>query len=120
MFGAVETLASRFDPDQPHRLILDKVGERAHRVGATAYAGDNGVGQPSFFLQYLRPRLLADHALEFPHHQRKGMRPGDRSEEHTSELQALMRISFAVFLLTKKSIHQNTNSNPDIIHTQKL
>src|SRR3546814_15533688 len=27
MFGAVETLASRFDPDQPHRLILYKVGE---------------------------------------------------------------------------------------------
>src|SRR3546814_6707516 len=81
MFGAVETLASRFDPDQPHRLILDKVGERAHRVGATAYAGDNGVGQPSFFLQYLRPRLLADHALELPHHMRKGMRPGDGAEQ---------------------------------------
>src|SRR3546814_3325408 len=31
-------------------------------------------------------------------------RPGDgrRSEEHTSELQSLMRISYAVFCLTKK------------------
>src|SRR3546814_3909336 len=28
--------------------------------------------------------------------------PGDRSEEHTSELQSLMRISYAVFCLTKK------------------
>src|SRR3546814_1288663 len=27
---------------------------------------------------------------------------GDRSEEHTSELQSLMRISYAVFCLTKK------------------
>src|SRR3546814_3820630 len=27
----------------------------------------------------------------------------DRSEEHTSELQSLMRISYAVFRLTKKS-----------------
>src|SRR3546814_5880267 len=27
----------------------------------------------------------------------------DRSEEHTSELQSLMRISYAVFCLTKKS-----------------
>src|SRR3546814_5697392 len=27
-----------------------------------------------------------------------------RSEEHTSELQSLMRISYAVFLLTKKNI----------------
>src|SRR3546814_6943228 len=29
-------------------------------------------------------------------------RTGDRSEEHTSELQSLMRISYAVFCLTKK------------------
>src|SRR3546814_9806587 len=36
-----------------------------------------------------------------------------RSEEHTSELQSLMRISYAVFCLKKKKenilIHQNTN-----------
>src|SRR3546814_3642579 len=31
-----------------------------------------------------------------------------RSEEHTSELQSLMRISYAVFCLKKKIIHQNT------------
>src|SRR3546814_5273288 len=30
--------------------------------------------------------------------------PGYRSEEHTSELQSLMRISYAVFCLTKKKI----------------
>src|SRR3546814_3704335 len=29
-------------------------------------------------------------------------RQGDRSEEHTSELQSLMRISYAVFCLKKK------------------
>src|SRR3546814_7554691 len=29
---------------------------------------------------------------------------GNRSEEHTSELQSLMRISYAVFCLTKKKI----------------
>src|SRR3546814_15390533 len=33
---------------------------------------------------------------------RPGNRPGDRSEEHTSELQSLMRISYAVFCLKKK------------------
>src|SRR3546814_3575023 len=44
--------------------------------------------------------------------------PGTRSEEHTSELQSLMRISYAVFCLKKKKnkslIHINyTNtSNP--------
>src|SRR3546814_4721133 len=40
----------------------------------------------------------------------------DRSEEHTSELQSLMRISYAVFCLKKKNtkphspIHNTTNS----------
>src|SRR3546814_11978326 len=33
---------------------------------------------------------------------------GDRSEEHTSELQSLMRISYAVFCLKKKRKHQCT------------
>src|SRR3546814_6618331 len=31
-----------------------------------------------------------------------------RSEEHTSELQSLMRISYAVFCLTKKTQEKNT------------
>src|SRR3546814_8647513 len=33
-----------------------------------------------------------------------------RSEEHTSELQSLMRISYAVFCLTKKNNKPNTHS----------
>src|SRR3546814_12194638 len=33
-----------------------------------------------------------------------GKRPAIRSEEHTSELQSLMRISYAVFCLKKKNI----------------
>src|SRR3546814_7793027 len=32
--------------------------------------------------------------------------PGERSEEHTSELQSLMRISYAVFCLKKKKKHK--------------
>src|SRR3546814_1748263 len=35
-----------------------------------------------------------------------------RSEEHTSELQSLMRISYAVFCLKKKNTHTN--------HTEKI
>src|SRR3546814_5666681 len=35
-------------------------------------------------------------------HQQFGIQPGSRSEEHTSELQSLMRISSAVFCLKKK------------------
>src|SRR3546814_6781839 len=33
---------------------------------------------------------------------------GDRSEEHTSELQSLMRISYAVFCLKKKKLTHYT------------
>src|SRR3546814_9382085 len=35
----------------------------------------------------------------------RGARRGLRSEEHTSELQSLMRISYAVFCLKKKKKH---------------
>src|SRR3546814_10631305 len=35
-----------------------------------------------------------------------GLMFGTRSEEHTSELQSLMRISYAVFCLKKKKIHE--------------
>src|SRR3546814_6959501 len=36
-----------------------------------------------------------------------------RSEEHTSELQSLMRISYAVFCLKKKKRHKQTHNNHD-------
>src|SRR3546814_3139666 len=36
--------------------------------------------------------------------------PPDRSEEHTSELQSLMRISYAVFCLKKKTKTQTTTT----------
>src|SRR3546814_4460700 len=39
---------------------------------------------------------------------RPGRRTGSRSEEHTSELQSLMRISYAVFCLKKKKKHTMT------------
>src|SRR3546814_1694634 len=40
-----------------------------------------------------------------------------RSEEHTSELQSLMRISYAVFCLTKKQHKQQTFRYKNEIHT---
>src|SRR3546814_1972552 len=39
-----------------------------------------------------------------------------RSEEHTSELQSLMRISYAVFCLKKKNIQQYTTATPTCTH----
>src|SRR3546814_4701438 len=37
-----------------------------------------------------------------------GLLDEDRSEEHTSELQSLMRISYAVFCLKKKNLNTST------------
>src|SRR3546814_6795531 len=48
---------------------------------------------------------------------RRDVRRASRSEEHTSELQSLMRISYAVFCLKKKKtkkqnkVHRLTNIN---------
>src|SRR3546814_4163426 len=36
-----------------------------------------------------------------------------RSEEHTSELQSLMRISYAVFCMQQKNIHHRANMTSD-------
>src|SRR3546814_6141893 len=58
--------------------------------------------------QFLEARLqVADHRHAAAHHNAvgrgvEGGRAGQRSEEHTSELQSLMRISYAVFCLKKK------------------
>src|SRR3546814_6508641 len=41
---------------------------------------------------------------------------GPRSEEHTSELQSLMRISYAVFCLKKKNKRITTNTYNSQIH----
>src|SRR3546814_10381221 len=43
------------------------------------------------------------HPEDFAHH---GKQAGLRSEEHTSELQSLMRISYAVFCLKKKKTYK--------------
>src|SRR3546814_7430987 len=42
--------------------------------------------------------------------------PLRRSEEHTSELQSLMRISYAVFCLKKKTKHSKQIHNNNQIH----
>src|SRR3546814_4682807 len=69
---------------------------------------ERAVGQPrqSFLhIESFCPRI--SHAIP-------EVSPVDRSEEHTSELQSLMRISYAVFCLKKKK------TNPQYIHTHNM
>src|SRR3546814_1829970 len=53
-------------------------------------------------LQHLQHRFLVGQEDVAPHRRVRRGDPG-RSEEHTSELQSLMRISYAVFCLKKKN-----------------
>src|SRR3546814_8614202 len=45
---------------------------------------------------------------------------GGRSEEHTSELQSLMRSSYAVFCLKKKTEETTTAHHSQILHADNL
>src|SRR3546814_1720348 len=47
--------------------------------------------------------------------ERERLRYGERSEEHTSELQSLMRISYAVFCLKKKTNNNMQNTNEQTV-----
>src|SRR3546814_9521287 len=60
---------------------------------------------------------MALHPLTWRVDRFSGVREGrNRSEEHTSELQSLMRISYAVFCLNKKQTSINNKTSNTYIH----
>src|SRR3546814_6714100 len=67
-----------------------------------------------FFIAYLAFMVLAT-SLEA--NLSLNTRYAFRSEEHTSELQSLMRISYAVFCLKKKTTTGNITQNISILHS---
>src|SRR3546814_4509392 len=74
---------------------------------ATRALGPLRLGAPAFYLAVYAPSLAAI-AVTCARYGRAGLANlFRRSEEHTSELQSLMRISYAVFCLKKKN---NTQS----------
>src|SRR3546814_5058596 len=89
------------------RSLLRVLGELGFLIGAAA----RNPGEEPVLLGLLHPpleravaHLLVADELDVAH---LDLRPlghveDDRSEEHTSELQSLMRISYAVFCLKKK------------------
>src|SRR3546814_3173090 len=76
----------------------------------TPARGDRGRTRRRFHARTglsLRAPVRVLRPLPAPRHRLSGpgtavVRPSPRSEEHTSELQSLMRISYAVFCLKKK------------------
>src|SRR3546814_1627160 len=89
--------STRTDTLVPYPTLFRSAGDRAGDRGAVGRAADAVPAAPQFVGQ-LAPvdRADADERPQFA---------GDvlqRSEEHTSELQSLMRISYAVFCLKKQ------------------
>src|SRR3546814_3354619 len=80
------------------RLIINDAKALVHTVSDTAYLVSPGVFQ-RYAREHPQVGMLAKQESQ-----------QDRSEEHTSELQPLMRISYAVFCLKKKK-HNNTYTN---------
>src|SRR3546814_10807089 len=76
------------DKEQRHQ----RPGDQLHALGAVA----SGAAQ-------CHPQGERDDRIAILDQQRRGEVEDRRSEEHTSELQSLMRISYAVFCLKKKT-----------------
>src|SRR3546814_2060739 len=108
------THATRHDPDEFHNRAGSGRLRRLHRHEAVldvfrvllGAAGAQGVAGRAGHRQ-AGPGEDQEPVLPPPQHQllgecEAGARDAARSEEHTSELQSLMRISYAVFCLKKK------------------
>src|SRR3546814_2311057 len=97
--GGIALDGTRWISSRPAFLLPVRVlGKLFRRLFLTRH--DTGSGR-------VHPPLAAPRpAARVPPHP-----PLWRSEEHTSELQSLMRISYAVFCLTKKNIHVRLKNN---------
>src|SRR3546814_4455947 len=99
--GSVEYLVRRRHRAQPHHAGLDPRNRRGH--------------DPH---QRRRSRFLTGSARADDQRRRAVIDPRriagghDRSEEHTSELQSLMRISYAVFCLKKQNLRKYLLMSP--------
>src|SRR3546814_4439775 len=81
------------------------------RRRSAATGGIERAAEPGRYPHPPQPRDRAQHPDPvrgdgYRHRVGYGDRDGARSEEHTSELQSLMRISYAVFCLKKKKINK--------------
>src|SRR3546814_8807121 len=90
---------------------LTKMEEKL--LAEVPYRGSLPPGPPTDPLIYRFYELIQVYGTTF-----KELIQEDRSEEHTSELQSLMRISYAVFCLKKKT-REELRTTVDKLHTTK-
>src|SRR3546814_1896669 len=105
-FAPVRSAPFRLAPDSRAPV---RIARSPEHEGPPAVAGDP-IPFPGAYHGQRLPEFRALLALRAPPRDRR-WRHLPRSEEHTSELQSLMRISYAVFCL-KKQITITTNTKP--------
>src|SRR3546814_2967747 len=132
----LQALAVELDELADHAVLAQHLGDGEHQVGGGGAFGQLAGELEADDLRDQHRRRLAQHGgfgLDAAHapaeHADAVDHRGMRSEEHTSELQSLMRISYAVFCLKKKTIketqqfgrHMNTpKTNTYTEHTRIL
>src|SRR3546814_2789657 len=77
-----------------------------YRPGPVQYCACSTASKPAPICARRRTRCIVPWVRSCP-----------RSEEHTSELQSLMRISYAVFCLKKKTQDCTHNTTPDMTNS---
>src|SRR3546814_2396532 len=85
-------------------------GQRRCPAGERRLHGQQPQPAHAFLLADIRLRVQDSHQVLRPIAPQRTSDRGVRSEEHTSELQSLMRISYAVFCLKKKTYTYYRNS----------
>src|SRR3546814_5407356 len=97
--------APRRDRDEQRRMMQFGVA----RACVTAHVGADPAGALGKPKRLAKARQSAAGLASLASMSRtRGSLPKSRSEEHTSELQSLMRISYAVFCLKKKKKKEDT------------
>src|SRR3546814_6253737 len=99
-----QRLAVEPQPPPLGRLAREAIGIVDRVADAVETAHPGGAGGEHDRLDRISHRAAVDPARQLQF-MGQVVEPGDhpRSEEHTSELQSLMRISYAVFCLNKKT-----------------
>src|SRR3546814_4811542 len=112
--------STRTDTLFPYTTLFRSAGQRSRRVGSQSSGVDRRRGRAADLLAARRFHvgLQLQPAGSGRDLFRRSLQ-GQRSEEHTSELQSLMRISYAVFCLNKKT-KANHKKNDKYKHNKDL